>query len=219
MSRGEVLEAGRTSAAEQWWSGRREGWRQRWHGLPPRRRRGLAALLVVLVAVPTGAVAVHELRQRAAERARVALRVDLDVAADSTNPPGGAVWFSAVLTNDGPLPVRVDTLTGRGAGLHLGVAPPPSGRPPAVPRTLGPGRQLRVLLSVRVFCADRLASRSQPDGAVVRADLTVTPADGRSRAVSPELAGTGPVTEAADVVCRYRPWATGVELSGPVLRA
>lgn len=175
-------------------------------------------LALTLVAGIAGAVA-HRLQERAAQRARVALDLRLDIAADSSNPPGGAVWFSLVLRNDGDLPVRIDSLTARGAGLELTAADPPPGRRPAVPRTLPAGGQARVLLSVRLFCADRLASRSMPGGTLVRADLAVTPADGRRREVAPVVAGAGPLTDAADTVCRYRHWATGVELSGPVLRA
>lgn len=148
----------------------------------------------------------------------MAVTLRLDVGADSSTPPGGAVWFSVLLRNDADLPVRIDDLTAKGAGLELSVAEPSQGRRPAVPRTLDPGGQARVLMSVRLFCADRRAARSQPGGTVVTGALQVTPADGRRREIIDVLSGSGPVTDAADTVCRYQDRATGVELSGPVLR-
>ncbi len=159
-------------------------------------------------------------RQELADRARrdqVVVRGQVDVNASSSSPAGGSVWFSVVVRNDGPLPVRVDALTGRGPGLALTVPPPLGDRPRrSLPRTVEAGGAARVPVSLRLDCAARPAP-VQGDAVSLLAELEATPASGRRRAVPLDLDGIGLVTDMADTVCRYRPGGGDIELSGPLL--
>ena len=177
-------------------------WRRAWTELPAAGRRALVAVL--LVALAGGAVL--WLRHLAAEqerRERVDLATSLGVVSSSTEPPGGRVRFFVLVRNDGPLPVSVTAVDGGGQGLRVQMLADGE-------RTVGPGREIEIPLSVRLTCP---ASAGE-----LAADLRVRRQDGGSTTRRTTLKPAQPVTDVAVTLCAVRPGLRDHELAGPVLR-
>jgi hypothetical protein len=171
----------------------------------------IAMTAALIVAGPTAAFGVGQLRDWQSERAlrdEVIVAAELEVLASSTSPAGGSVWFSVVVRNDGRRPVQVVDVSAVTEGLSVAVPPQGLRRLQRV-MPLEPGDSARVTVSALLDC---------PTGASpsMTARIVAVPLNGRRRTVDVPLASATLIMDIAATACRFRPTASGVELSGPV---
>lgn len=178
-------------------------WRRAWTSLPPRGRRGLAALLALAVAVAL-VVLVRERTAEQARREQVSLGISIVISSSSTHPPGGQVRFLLVVRNLGPLPVSLTAVAATGDGLRLRMQDDAA-------RPVGAGGEIEIPLSVRLTCP----TGSDP----LTAEIGVLRDDGGSTSRRVQLRSADRVLDVAATVCSVRPDLRDHELSGPVLRA
>lgn len=224
LERGEILgrpgERGRSEVL-----GEGPSWlSDRWSQVSSRRRRVVAVVGALVVAAPTVVVGVERVRDWQSERTlrdEVVVAAELEVLASSTSPVGGSVWFSVVLRNDGRRPVQFVDLRGVAPGLTVTV---PAQRLQRLRRVmpLQPGDSAQVTVSARLDCTAGSSTAGSSAAAAedlpsVTAQVTAVPLSGRRRTVDVPVANANLLTDVAATTCRYRPTASGVELSGPVV--
>ncbi|MCW2634890.1 MAG: hypothetical protein JWQ99_1257 [Blastococcus sp.] len=176
----------------------------RWTALPPRGRRLLAGLLVVVL---LGAGVVW-LRDWAAERAlerRVVLTTSFGLASSSTSPPGGSVGYFVVVRNEGARALSVTGVQVSTARLRLRMRDDWD-------RRLAPGTEAAIPMSVRLSC---IPGAGEPD---LPAEISLRRADGGSTTRRVVLRPAAQLLDVASTLCDVRPDLRDHELSGPVLR-
>jgi hypothetical protein len=201
----------------------------RWSQLSPRRRRVIGVVGALVVAAPTVVIGIERVRDWQTERTlrdEVVVAAELEVLASSTSPAGGSVWFSVVLRNDGHRPVQFVDLRGVAPGLTVTV---PAQRLQRLRRVmpLEPGDSAQVTVSARLDCtagssatgsaATGSSATAAEDSPSMTAQVTAVPLSGRRRTVDVPVANANLLTDVAATTCRFRPTASGVELSGPVV--
>ena len=179
--------------------------RQRlWAALPPAAR---ALLVAAGVAALVGAGLLWE-RDRSVERElrqRVVLASSIGVSSSSTSPRGGSVHYFLLVRNDGPRPIRIESLDAWADGLRLRLRSPAGSR-------LAAGTEIALPLSVRLTCRPLGTTQRPP----LEPQLTVGNEDGGSVAVPVEPGAAEPLLGVVDALCRVRPELVDHELSGPV---
>ena len=173
----------------------------------PRGGRRLVAGLAVLLLLGGGALFVRDWSAQREARQAVELTVTFGVVSSSTVPPGGSVRYFVLVRNDGALPISVTSVTAAETGLRLSMRDDGA-------RTVAPGLEIEVPLSVRLTCVPGVGD-ARPAKA---AEIGVLREDGGSTTERAELPPADLLRDAAESLCRVRPELRDHELSGPVLR-
>jgi hypothetical protein len=180
------------------------GPRPSWWGRLPRRVRGPAAAVALVLVVGAG---VLWLRDEAAERAlarQVDLAASLGVWSSSSAPDGGRISYFVTVRNLGPRPLSVTGVEGTADGLHLRMRGEPL--PP-----VGAGRDVGVPVSVRLSCAGPVEEDA------LTAEVAVRRQDGGAAVRRVPLESASLVLDLAASLCTFQPDLRDRELSGPVL--
>jgi hypothetical protein len=179
-------------------------WRRHWDALPPRGRRLLAGLVVVVL-LGAGVIWFRDWSAERALERRVVLTTSFGLASSSTSPPGGSVGYFVVVRNEGARSLSVTGVEASTARLRLRMRDDWD-------RRLAPGTEAAIPMSVRLSC---VPGRGETD---LPAEISLRRADGGSTTRRVVLRPAALVLDVASTLCAVRPDLRNRELSGPVLR-